>query len=98
MNGFGVYRWKDGRYFKGTYVLDKKSGQGIYRWTDGRVYSGEWLVGKQHGVGCIFYPNNKVKKARYENGNKVEDIELSKEQEENLLREHKATLEETLMV
>lgn len=36
MNGRGVYKWKDGRYYDGEYKQDKKSGFGIFYWPDGR--------------------------------------------------------------
>ena len=43
MHGKGVYSWKDGRKYEGTYENDKKNGFGIYIWPDGRKYEGNWL-------------------------------------------------------
>ena len=32
MHGKGKYTWKDGRYYEGEYINDKKHGCGVYRW------------------------------------------------------------------
>ena len=52
--GFGSYKWKDGKRYAGYHVHDKKEGFGIYYWpiTD-RVFIGFWKDGKQHGTGII---------------------------------------------
>lgn len=46
MDGFGEYRWTDGRIYSGEYREDKKHGYGIYKWVDGREYQGNWALGK----------------------------------------------------
>ena len=46
MNGKGVFIWKDGRKYEGSYVQDKKEGYGIFHWPDGRIYKGMWKGGK----------------------------------------------------
>ena len=46
MHGYGVYTWKDGRKYEGTYLFDKKHGYGIYTWADGRKFEGCWEDGK----------------------------------------------------
>lgn len=38
MHGEGVYKWKDGRKYVGSYEFDKKSGFGKYYWNDGRIF------------------------------------------------------------
>lgn len=73
--------------------MDKKHGKGDYRWADGRIYSGEWLEGKQHGIGFMLYPNNKVKKAKYDQGNKIEEIEMTAEEEQKIQTENEARSE-----
>jgi hypothetical protein len=45
MHGKGKYTWKDGRFFEGEYLNDKKHGQGLYRWVDSKVYEGGWTDG-----------------------------------------------------
>jgi hypothetical protein len=36
MHGKGLYTWKDGRFYEGEYIDDKKNGYGVYVWADGR--------------------------------------------------------------
>ena len=45
MDGYGVYKWPDGRKYEGQYIKDKKAGHGDYKWPDGRKYTGAWLNG-----------------------------------------------------
>lgn len=45
MHGFGIYTWKDGRRYEGSYNLNKKHGKGTYTYSDGSKYSGEWVEG-----------------------------------------------------
>ena len=40
MEGFGTFKWADGRSYVGEYVNDKKEGHGIFRWPDGSKYNG----------------------------------------------------------
>ena len=40
INGFGIYKWADGRKFTGEWVNCKTGGFGVYNWTDGRRYEG----------------------------------------------------------
>ena len=47
MDGTGKYTWKDGRYYEGEYLNDKKQGFGVFSWPDGRKYEGLWHDGKQ---------------------------------------------------
>jgi len=46
MHGYGLFTWKDGREFRGTYVKDKKNGYGEFDWPDGKKYRGDWKDGK----------------------------------------------------
>jgi hypothetical protein len=57
MHGYGEFRWKDGKYYAGNYVEDRKEGFGIYYWTNPqRAYIGFWKNGKQDGVGKYINP------------------------------------------
>jgi len=38
----------------------------------------------------MLYPNNKVKKARYEAGTKAEEIEITEEEEKKILADNEA--------
>jgi len=42
MEGYGDFRWLDGRSYSGNYVDDKKEGHGTFVWPDGRKYEGKW--------------------------------------------------------
>ena len=42
MHGEGLYKWPDGRKYKGEYSKDQKDGYGRYYWPDGRIFEGEW--------------------------------------------------------
>jgi len=46
MDGYGEFKWADGRVYKGEYVADKKHGKGVFKWADGRMYDGEWKDGR----------------------------------------------------
>lgn len=88
MSGEGVYRWSDGRQYKGQYKNGLKDGFGEYVWVDGRIYTGEWKDGKRHGVGILIYPNRKVCKGRWEAGEKIEPMDMSPAEIEKTLVEH----------
>lgn len=40
MNGKGLYKWPDGKYYLGEFKNDKKDGYGTYVWADGKKYEG----------------------------------------------------------
>lgn len=72
MAGVGIYKWNDGRVYKGGYQADQKEGYGIYKWPDGRTYQGYWADGKQHGLGIyIVQSENKTKYGLWENGKRI---------------------------
>lgn len=62
MHGFGVYKWKDGRKYEGTYKMNKKQGHGCYTYSDGSKYKGEWVDGIQHGEGSIIDSDSKFER------------------------------------
>lgn len=82
MHGEGVYKWKDGRKYVGSYQNDKKNGFGKYYWNDGRIFEGEWRNGKRNGKGRILYPNGSVKTGIWENDKRVEEENKSERKEE----------------
>jgi len=59
MHGKGLFKWEDGRYYNGNYVMDQKEGYGIFGWPNGKRYEGYWLNGKQHGEGTLFNESGK---------------------------------------
>lgn len=72
MQGLGIYKWNDGRMYKGQYQDDKKNGYGIYCWQDKRQYQGYWLVGKQHGLGIYSVPSeNRIQFGLWEQGKRI---------------------------
>ena len=32
-----MYKWPDGRYYRGHYLKGKKDGYGEYKWKDGKI-------------------------------------------------------------
>ena len=46
MEGYGVFKWEDGKRYEGEYIADKKEGWGVFFWPDGRKYEGYWKNGK----------------------------------------------------
>ena len=92
LHGIGVYRWSDGKVYRGEYRNDKKEGFGIYSLHDGRQYEGWWLDGKQHGLGTMLYVdsktgNIKAKRGLWEDGKRIRwlDSENSRGQIEEIV-------------
>ena len=46
-DGFGVYRWADGRIYEGEWKDGKQHGRGKYILPNGTVKIGEWNGGKR---------------------------------------------------
>jgi hypothetical protein len=84
MNGQGIYKWVDGRFYHGEYLQDKKQGFGVYKWADNRCYLGQWEHGKQHGEGHYILPNGTVKKVTFENGTRVSMVDEEKDKTDAL--------------
>jgi hypothetical protein len=40
MKGYGVYKTRNNRKYKGMWKDNKRHGKGILTWEDGRVYKG----------------------------------------------------------
>ena len=45
--GFGIFRWPDGKRFEGNWLKGKQHGQGIYFSGDRISIKGEWQEGKR---------------------------------------------------
>lgn len=43
MNGFGKFKWMDGRFYEGEFLNDKKHGNGKMTWLGGKIYEGPWV-------------------------------------------------------
>jgi hypothetical protein len=54
MQGKGIFTWKNGQVFEGSYQNDQKHGPGRLRLEDGSVIEATWVDGKPHGKG-IYY-------------------------------------------
>ena len=46
MEGYGEFRFGDGKVYEGFYLADKKEGYGIFKWPNGKRYEGDWNNGK----------------------------------------------------
>jgi hypothetical protein len=46
MQGFGVFRFSDGKTYEGFYEEDKKVGFGVFKWVTGKRFEGWWKDGK----------------------------------------------------
>jgi hypothetical protein len=53
MEGYGTFRFSDGKVYTGFYKADKKEGFGVFIWNNGKQYKGNWMSGKQHGLGLF---------------------------------------------
>ena len=54
IHGNGVYKWNDGREFKGEWV-DNLFVRGVMKYPDGRTYEGEFQNELRHGYGVMQY-------------------------------------------
>ena len=42
INGYGVYKFNNGKFYKGNWKENKMHGQGEMEWPDGKIYKGEF--------------------------------------------------------
>lgn len=56
-HGEGLYTWKMGGKYLGTFVKNAISGFGQRVYSSGNLYKGEFVSGKKHGKGEMFYKN-----------------------------------------
>lgn len=50
-HGYGRKRYKDGRYYTGEFLNDKKEGKGTIQYKNGDVYTGDFIDDNKHGEG-----------------------------------------------
>eukprot|EP00918_Siedleckia_nematoides_P073284 GHVU01159957.1.p1 GENE.GHVU01159957.1~~GHVU01159957.1.p1 ORF type:complete len:625 (+),score=154.53 GHVU01159957.1:1379-3253(+) len=58
--GYGVYKWKDGRVYEGEWRDGERTGYGILRDADGTVGRGEWRNDEPEGCGELRLKNDTV--------------------------------------
>ena len=67
-NGFGAYKWEDGKIFEGNWKDGKRDGPGKLTLANGMTYTGEWEEDKMTGKFIIESEDGKVKReVTYEN-------------------------------
>ena len=84
MDGYGLYKWSDGRKYLGGYKKDKREGFGIFFWREQlKIYAGFWFNGEQSGYGKIYTPikeknvlwyKGKQKKFFYDSESMIQEI------------------------
>ncbi len=57
VNGYGIYYFSNGDYYKGDYVNGYRTGKGFYKWSNGDQYEGEFLYNTQNGKGIFKWIN-----------------------------------------
>ena len=68
MDGYGVFKWKNGYVYEGFMKNGKMNGKGRYKYNNGQVYEGGYRDGLKNGMGRLTYPNGKVFEGRFVNG------------------------------
>lgn len=54
MEGYGVYKWRNGNVYDGYWKQNKKDGQGKMTFLEEeKVYEGQWKEGYKHGKGKL---------------------------------------------
>ena len=59
-SGKGTMKYKNGDFYDGNWMDDRKNGKGIMRYANGDVYEGEWFVDVIFGKGLMRYNNGDV--------------------------------------
>jgi hypothetical protein len=67
-NGKGVYTFKDGEVYNGTFKDGQFDGKGTYTYKSGAKYVGEFVAGKRHGQGTYTYPTGDIYTGDFVNG------------------------------
>lgn len=70
MNGYGIFKFQDGKQYEGQYSVDKKHGYGIFTWVNGKRYEGWWTNGKQNGYGMMVN-QKKIQYGEWKEGQKL---------------------------
>ena len=64
-NGQGVYYFKSGGFYNGTWLNDERSGQGERLYSNGDKYSGEWKDDNLNGQGVYIFKSGGFQKKIY---------------------------------
>ena len=59
MEGFGIYRFANGRIYKGEWKDNKLHGYGEFSWVEGKKYYGFYKYDKKDGFGIYYWPGDK---------------------------------------
>ena len=59
MNGYGIYKFIDGRIYFGEWNNNLMNGYGEFYWIDGKKYFGFFYSDKKSGFGIYFWPKEK---------------------------------------
>lgn len=51
---------RNGDFYKGEWIKDKKQGKGFYKWRNGNTYKGDWKNDQMNGRGEFVSPNAKT--------------------------------------
>jgi len=70
--GQGEMKNKDGSYYRGGWLHNKRHGQGLLYFVNGDIYSGEWEKGQKHGVGSYRFATGGEYRGQWVHGNFVE--------------------------
>lgn len=76
MNGKGEFFWPGGKFFKGSYLDDKKDGSGVFRWPDGRQLQGSWKNGNPVGSALMTDADGKVMEIDYQ---EIQNLDLTED-------------------
>ena len=68
--GTGLFKWKDGTFYKGCFKDNDLHGEGVYSWADGRIYIGNWSKSKMNGLGLYYWPDGRSYEGEYIDGKK----------------------------
>ncbi len=60
IDGYGIYNFNNGDYYKGDYVNGYRTGKGYYKWSNGNQYEGDFLYNTQNGKGIFVWNNGDV--------------------------------------
>lgn len=69
-HGKGVYLFKDGSCYEGSWIKGKREGWGIYKYANGSKYTGEHRAGFREGVGMYEYYNKETYKGNWKKDKK----------------------------
>jgi len=70
-NGEGVYVFKSGATYSGTFINGEVNGVGICDYPDGSRYFGAWKDRFPHGNGTMAYADGSIRNGRWERGIEV---------------------------